>query len=461
MSSSEVIQTNEDVFEYLKDHEITFINLWFTDVLGQLKSFNIRESEIEGALNEGMGFDGSSIEGFVRIEESDLVVKPIPSTLKSLPYRPQDEDRVAGMFCEIRNPDGSRFEADSFLVLERQLERMKKLGFDHYYVGPELEFFLFKDNRPGDMSGKILDHGNYFGVADDAGVNVRREIILACSKAGIQVEYSHHEVAPSQHEIDLRYGDALEMARNITFYRKLAKEIAKQHDSYLTFMPKPIYGENGNGMHVHQSLFKGEHNAFFDPDDEHHLSKISKHYIAGILRHAPEIAAITNQWVNSYQRLVPGYEAPTELSWARRNRSCAVRVPMYKPGKENATRIEVRFPDPACNFPLAFAVMLAAGLEGIEKEYELAEAVETNIFEMDEKERVRRGVTVLPGNLKEATKLMKDSSFIRTVLGEHIFTSLVGNQEDEWREYHLEVTGRDRKDHVVTQYELEKLLPIL
>lgn len=246
MSSSEVIQTKEDVVKFLKDHRDSFVNLWFTDVLGQLKSFNIWESEVECALVEGMGIDGSSIEGFARIEESDLVVKPIPSTIRLLPYRPQDENRVAAMFCEIFHPDGSRFEGDSLLVLERQLERMKKLGFDHYYVGPELEFFLFTDNRPGDMSEKILDRGNYFGVADDAGVNIRREIILACSQAGIQLEYSHHEVAPSQHEIDLRYRDALEMAMSATFYRKLAKEIAQQHDAYLTFMPKPIYSENGN-----------------------------------------------------------------------------------------------------------------------------------------------------------------------------------------------------------------------
>ena len=271
--------------------------------IGQLKSFNVYKAEMEGALDEGMGFDGSSIEGFVRIEESDLVAKPIPHTLRLLPYRPQNADRVATMFCEIYNPDESRFEGDSFLVLERQLERMKKLGFDHFYVGPELEFFLLSDSEFGDPAEKLLDHGGYFGVADDAGVEVRRDIILACTQVGMEVEYSHHEVAPSQHEIGLRYQDALEMARNAMSYRKLAKElakeVAKQHNSYVTFMPKPVYGENGSGMHVHQSLFKGKNNAFFDPQDQHHLSSDGKHYIAGILRHAPEIVAITNQWVNS------------------------------------------------------------------------------------------------------------------------------------------------------------------
>ncbi|MCZ6878813.1 MAG: glutamine synthetase family protein [Acidobacteria bacterium] len=454
-------QTKEEVLEYLEKNGVTFVNLWFADILGQLKSFNVYKTEMEGALDEGMGFDGSSIEGFVRIEESDLVAKPIPNTLRLLPYRPQHADRVATMFCEIYNPDGSRFEGDSFLVLERQLERMKKLGFDHFYVGPELEFFLLRDNQPGDPSEKLLDHGGYFGVADDAGVEVRRDIILACARVGIEVEYSHHEVAPSQHEIDLRYQEGLEMARNAMIYRKLAKEVAKQHNSYITFMPKPVYGENGSGMHVHQSLFKGKNNAFFDPEDQYHLSSDAKHYIAGLLRHAPEIVAITNQWVNSYQRLVPGFEAPTELSWARRNRSCAIRVPMYKPGKEQATRIEARFPDPACNFPLAFAAMLAAGLEGIEKKYELPEPAEENIYQMSAEERKKRGIGSLPGNLQDATVFLEGSELARKVLGDHVFYSLVVNQKAEWEEYYLEARGKDREHHLVTEYEIQRLLPVL
>ncbi len=277
----------------------------------------------------------------------------------------------------------------------------------------------------------------------------------------IAVEYSHHEVAHSQHEIDLKYQDALNMAMNAMAYRNLAKEIAKQHGVFATFMPKPIYGINGSGMHVHQSLFKKDKNMFFDPKDEYHLSSIARHYIAGILKHAREISAVTNQWVNSYQRLVPGYEAPTELSWAQRNRSTAIRVPMYKPGKETATRIEVRFPDPACNLPLAFAVMLGAGLEGVERKYELPAPVEENIFELSVEEREKRNVESLPINLKEATSVMKKSKLVRKILGNHIFESLIANQESEWKEYWSEVRGKDRRDHLVTQYEIENFLPLL
>ncbi len=455
------IQTKGDVLNFMKENKVTFVNVWFPDVLGQLKSFSLHRNEVPGALEEGMGFDGSSIEGFVRIEESDLIAKPIASTFRLLPYRPQDGDKVGCMFCEIYNPDGTRFEGDPLYVLEKQLDRMKNLDFDHFYVGPELEFFVLKDNNVGDIHEKLLDRGGYFGVADDAGIDIRRDIILACNKMSIEVEYSHHEVAHSQHEIDLRYKDALEMAMNAMAYRKLAKEIAKRHNVYATFMPKPVYGMNGSGMHVHQSLFKGNKNAFFNLDDKYHLSQVGKHYIAGILKHAREIAAVTNQWVNSYQRLVPGYEAPTELSWAQRNRSTAIRVPMYKPGKEVATRIEVRFPDPACNLPLVFAVMLGAGLEGIEQQYELPDPVEENIFTLSAQQREERKVASLPGSLKEATAVMKKSKLVRKVIGDHIFESLIANQEKEWDEYWAAVRGKDRRDHLVTPYEIEMFLPIL
>lgn len=461
MSNPQKVLTNEDVLENLKENNVTFVNIWFPDVLGVLKSFSIHVNEVQGALEEGMGFDGSSIEGFVRIEESDLVAKPIASTFRLLPYRPQEENKVGSMFCEIYNPDGSRFVGDSLYVLEKQLDRMNSLGFDHFYVGPELEFFLLEDSKSGNVQNKLLDKGGYFGVADDAGVEVRREIILACTSMGIEVEYSHHEVAHSQHEIDLRYTDALTMAMDAMAYRKLAKEIARQNNCYATFMPKPIFAMNGSGMHVHQSLFKGNENAFFDPKDEYHLSTVAKQYIAGILKHAPEIAAVTNQWVNSYQRLIPGYEAPTELSWAQRNRSTAVRIPMYKPGKEVATRVEVRFPDPACNLPLTFAVMLGAGLEGIEKGYELADPVEVNIFELSAEERKERKVSTLPGSLEEATEAMKKSELAHKILGSHIHESLVANQEKEWDDYWCAVRGIDRRDHLVSPYEVETLLPIL
>ena len=461
MADVKKYETKDDVIEFLDKNNVTFINLWFPDILGQLKRFSINKKEMKEALEEGMGFDGSSIEGFVRIEESDLIAKPIPSTLTLLPYRPQEEDAVAGMFCEIYYPDGTRFDGDSFFVLEKQLDRMKRLGFDHFYVGPELEFFLLKDNLPVDVSEKLLDHCGYFGVADDAGVHIRRDIILAVTKMGIDIEYSHHEVAPSQHEIDLNYKDALDMAMSATLYRRVTKEIAKKHDVYATFMPKPVFGENGSGMHVHQSLFKEGKNAFYDKEDKYHLSDIAKHYIAGILKHAPEFTAVTNQWVNSYQRIVPGYEAPTELSWARRNRSTSIRVPMYKPGKEKATRIEVRFPDPACNIALSFAVMLGAGLEGVEKKYELPEPIEENVYHMSLNERNKHGIISLPGSLEQATALMENSSLVRSILGDHIHTSLVANQRTEWYEYYREARGKDREDHLVTPYEVKKLLPIL
>lgn len=451
------IQTEEDVLKAAEQQDVTFINLWFPDVLGQLKSFNIHRDELETALYEGMGFDGSSIEGFMRIEESDLIARPDPNTYRELPYRPRDGNRVASMFCKIYKPNGRRFEGDSLWALERQQKRAEKLGFDHCYMGPELEFFLVESKDVPNL----LDGGGYFGVADDAGRDVRREIILNCQEMGIRVEYSHHEVAPSQHEIDLRYKDALEMAMDAMTYRVVVKEIAGQQGFHATFMPKPVYGENGSGMHVHQSLFRGDKNSFFDKRGKFNLSRVAQHYIAGILRHAPEMAAVTNQWVNSYQRLVPGYEAPTELSWARRNRSTAVRVPMYKPKKEQATRVEVRFPDPACNLPLTFAMMLGAGLEGIEKKYRLSKPIEKNIYEMSPEERKRGRIVSLPGSLEEATSLLEQSELAGKVLGSHIHRSLVANQRQEWKEYYREVRGKDREDHLVTQYELEKLLPIL
>src|SRR3989344_3939188 len=455
------IKNPEDVLKVVKDNDVTFINLWFPNVLGQLRNVNIPKGVLGEALEEGIGFDGSSIEGFVRIEESDLIARPIESSLRILPYRQQDKDKSVSMFAKIHNPDGSRFEGDSLYVLERQLDKMKKMGFDEFYLGPELEFFLFKDNNPENLPEKILDKGGYFGLADDKGQPIRRDVILACEKMGIGVEASHHEVAPSQNEIALKYDSAINMALKAMAYRRLVKEVAMKHGVYATFLPKPIHGENGSGMHIHQSLFKEGKNAFFDINDSLHLSQDAKHYIAGILKHASEIAAASNQWINSYQRLVPGYEAPTELSWARRNRSTAIRVPMYKPKKEKASRIETRFPDPACNIPLTFALMLAAGLEGIKNKYPLPEPTEENIFEMSLEERKKRGIYSLPGNLNEATKIMENSAFVKRVLGEHIHTSLVENQKIQWKKYRREVRGKDIEDHLVTDYELQKLFPLV
>lgn len=435
----------EDVLKFVKEKDISFIQFWFTDVLGMLKSFAVTPAELEIGMLEGMGFDGSSIEGFARIEESDMIAMPDPSTFQLLPWRP-DERPVARMFCDIMNPDLTPYAGDPRYVLKRLLNTIEEKGYT-FYVGPELEYFYFKSNE----QPLGLDTGGYFDSRPlDMGADLRRETIFALQKMGIQVEYSHHEVAPSQHEIDLRYDDALKMADETMTYRIVVKEVARQQGCYATFMPKPIFGENGSGMHVHQSLFKGKKNLFYDSQDPYNLSKIAKGYIAGIMKHAREIIAVTNQWVNSYKRLVPGYEAPVYISWARRNRSAMVRVPMYKPGKEMATRIEFRAPDPACNPYLAFAVMLAAGLKGIENEYELPEPIEADIYSMTEEEKKKRGIITLPGNLYEALLEVEKSEVVRDALGEHVFNKFIENKKIEWDLYRTHVS----------RYEIEKYMSI-
>jgi glutamine synthetase len=356
-----------------------------------------------------------------------------------LPWRPRERG-VARMFCDVVHPDGTPFEGDPRYVLKRNLARATDLGFT-FYVGPELEFFYFKSQD----GTETLDSGGYFDLTPlDVASDLRRQTVLTLEDMGIGVEYSHHEVAPSQHEIDLRYTDALTMADNAMTYRLVVKEVALANGVYATFMPKPIASENGSGMHTHQSLFRGDRNAFFDENDPYHLSPIAKAYIAGLLRHAPEITLVTNQWVNSYKRLVPGYEAPVYVTWARRNRSDLIRVPEYKPGKEMATRIEYRVPDPACNPYLAFAVMLAAGLEGIGKEYPLPEPTEENVFEMSEEERQARGIVVLPGDLHEAIEAAEESELLRRCLGDHVFESLIRNKTIEWNDYRRHVTDFER-----------------
>jgi glutamine synthetase len=431
------------VLQTCKAQDIKFIRLWFTDILGSLKSFAITVEELEQAMEEGMGFDGSSIEGFARIDESDMLAMPDPSTFQLLPWRPRERG-VARMFCDIVHPDGSPFEGDPRFVLKRNLKRATDLGFT-FYVGPELEFFYFKDSE----TTEVLDHGGYFDLTPlDVASDLRRQTVLTLEDMGIGVEYSHHEVAPSQHEIDLRYTDALTMADNAMTYRLVVKEVALANGAYATFMPKPIASENGSGMHTHQSLFKGDRNAFFDASDPYHLSPLAKSYIAGLLRHARELTLVTNQWINSYKRLVPGYEAPVYITWARRNRSDLVRVPEYKPGKEVATRIEYRSPDPACNPYLAFAVMLAAGLEGIEKEYPLSEPTEENVFEMTEDERIKRGIELLPGDLHEAIEAAEESTLLRRSLGDHVFESLIKNKRIEWDAYRTHVTDFERERYL-------------
>ena len=438
--------TKEEIVKFVYDNNIRFIKLWFTDILGFAKSFAIGVEELEGAFSEGMGFDGSSIQGFARIEESDMIAMPDPSTFVVLPWRPKDSG-VARMFCDIHEPDGTPYKGDPRYVLKRNLKLAQEMGFI-LYVGPELEYFYFKS----DKEPEILDMAGYFDLTtEDVSVDLRRETVLWLESMGIKVEYSHHEVAPSQHEIDLRYTDALTMADNTITYRVVVKEVAKKYDLYATFMPKPIFGVNGSGMHTHQSLFKGSSNAFFDGGDEYFLSDIAKQYIAGLLRHAREITLITSQWVNSYKRLVPGYEAPVYIAWARRNRSTLVRVPLYKPGKEKATRAEYRSPDPACNPYLAFAVMLRAGLEGIKNKYPLPAPIEEDVYEMSAGRRKELNIGSLPGSLYEAIEAAEASSLIRDTLGDHVFEKLLENKRMEWDKFRVHVS----------RYEVENYLPIL
>jgi len=439
-------KAKEHVLKTIKDRDISLVRLWFTDILGFLKSFSITPRELEEALANGVGFDGSSIEGFARIDESDMLAQPDPTTFQILPWSPPDRP-VARMFCDVLRPGGQPFEGDPRYILKRNLKRASDLGYT-LYIGPELEYFYFQ-NAHGTQT---LDDGGYFDLTPpDMASDLRRETILTLEEMGIMVQYSHHEVATSQHEIDLHYADALTMADNIMTCRLVIKEVAQRNGVYATFMPKPIFNVNGNGMHVHQSLFKGDRNAFFDKNDPYYLSKMAKHYIAGLLKHAPEITSVVCQWVNSYKRLVAGYEAPVYISWARKNRSDLVRVPDYQPGKETATRIEFRAPDPACNPYLTFSALLAAGLEGIEKEYELADPVEENVFEMSSDARERREIGCLPGNLSDAISLAENSSLLRKTLGDHLFESFIKNKKIEWDQYRAQVT----------EYELKRYLPIL
>ncbi len=436
----------QELLKIIKGKKVGFIRLWFTDVLGFLKSFDIPVEELAGALREGMGFDGSSIEGFSRIEESDMIVKPDPNTFQILPWI-KEKKPVAKMFCDVLEPGGKPFSGDPRGVLKRNLQEAKKMGFT-FNVGPELEYFYFR-NKGGT---EILDRGGYFDLTPmDIGQDLRRQTVIMLEKMGIQVEYWHHEVANSQHEIDLRYKDALTMADNVMTYRTVVKEVAMHNNLYATFMPKPVYGINGSGMHTHMSLFKGSKNTFFDRKDKCHLSKNAKYFIGGILKHAREICSVCCQWVNSYKRLVPGYEAPVYVSWAQKNRSALVRVPVYKPGKEKATRVELRNPDPACNPYLAFSVMLAAGLDGIKKKYPLPKQVTNNIYLMSDYERKKAGIESLPDDLFEAIKITENSALVRKALGDKVFEFFIRNKKDEWSEYRGQIT----------KYELDKYLAIL
>ncbi len=440
------IKTKDDVFAAVDKYNVRFVRLWFTDILGVPKSFAVNTKELDGAFSEGMGFDGSSIIGFQSIEESDMILKPDPTTFRIIPWR-QQEHAVARMFGDIQNPNGTPYEGDPRQVLKKNLARLKDKGYT-FYVGPEAEFFYFKN----DKGTEILDNGGYFDLTtQDVASDLRRDSVLALDALGIDTEFSHHEVAPSQHEIDMRYADALTMADQVITFKITVKEIATRYGCYASFMPKPIFGQNGSGMHVHQSLFQGKKNIMFNAGDQFHLSDEAKYYIAGLLKHASEITAITNQWVNSYKRLVPGYEAPVYICWSRRNRSALIRVPMYKPGKEAATRLEYRSPDPGANPYLAFSVMLAAGLAGIANKYELPAPQEQNIFHMTEEERRKAGIYSLPGSLNEAIGITEKSELVKEALGEHVFNAFIKNKKAEWDSYRTSVT----------QWELERYLPLL
>lgn len=440
------VKSKEDVLKFVKDKRVQHIQLWFTDILGMLKCFTITDDELEDALEHGKGFDGSSVTGYAEAEESDVIAKPDPTTFQLLPWEPKD-DPVGRMFCDIFSPDGSPYPGDPRFILKENLKRAAKLGFT-YYVGPELEFFYFKN----ECIPQIVDEGTYFDfIPNDMANNLRKETVNVLREMGVPIETSHHEVAASQHEIDLRYGEALTMADSAITYRTVVREIAQKHGIHATFMPKPIFGVNGSGMHVHQSLFKGERNAFFDSKDEYNLSDTAKYFIAGQLKYAREICSLLAQWVNSYKRLVPGYEAPVYVSWAQRNRTALIRVPLYRPGNEHATRAELRCPDPACNPYLAFSVMLAAGLEGIKKKEKLPSPIEPNIYHMEAQERESRGMEQLPVNLFEAVKATEKSELVKRALGEHIFTRFLNNKMAEWEDDRVQVTS----------HEVKKYLPIL
>jgi glutamine synthetase len=440
----------EFVLRTLEERDIRFVRLWFTDVLGFLKSVAVAPAELEPAFDEGIGFDGSAIEGFARVYESDMLAKPDPATFQVLPWR-GEAPGTARMFCDILMPDGAASYADPRYVLKRALARASDLGFT-FYTHPEVEFFLFRDPpRPGELPAPV-DSGGYFDhTPHGVGYDFRRQAITMLESMGISVEFSHHEGAPGQQEIDLRYADALTTADNIMTFRMVMKEVALEQGVYASFMPKPFTEHPGSGMHTHLSLFEGDRNAFHEAGAEYHLSKVGRAFIAGLLRHAGEITAVTNQWVNSYKRLWGGGEAPAYVCWGHNNRSALVRVPMYKPQKGQSTRVEVRSIDSACNPYLAFALLLAAGLKGIEEGYELPPGAEDDVWSLSDSERRALGISPLPQNLAEAIALMERSELAAETLGEHVFDFFLRNKRREWEEYRGQVTP----------FERDRYLPVL
>jgi glutamine synthetase len=433
--AEQMSKQEEFVLRTIEERNIRFIRLWFSDVLGTLKSVAIAPAELENAFEEGIGFDGSAIEGFARHTESDMLAKPDPSTFSILPWR-TEAPGAARMFCDITMPDGSPSHSDPRNVLRRTLDKAAKMGYT-CYTHPEIEFFLFKSQPEKGVAPVPVDQGGYFDHTPAVvGHDFRRQAITLLEAMGISVEFSHHEGAPGQQEIDLRYADALSTADNIMTFRHVIKEVALEQGFYASFMPKPFTDHPGSGMHTHVSLFEGENNAFYDAQAEFHLSQVGRSFVAGILKHAAEMTAITNQWVNSYKRLQGGGEAPSLINWGRSDRGALVRIPMYKPNKENSTRIEFRSPDSACNPYLAYAVMLAAGLKGIEDGYVLEETEQAE---------------ALPANLHEAIVAMEGSELVRQTLGEHVFEFVLRNKRAEWQDYRRQVSA----------YELDRYLPVL
>jgi len=441
----------EFVLRTIEERDIRFVRLWFTDVLGFLKSVAVAPAELEGAFAEGIGFDGSAIEGFARVHESDMLARPDPATFQVLPWR-DDAPGTARMFCDILLPDGQPSYADPRHVLRRVMQKAADLGFT-FYVHPEVEFFLLRERPTADLLlPEPIDAGGYFDqTPHDLGHDFRRQAITMLERMGISVEFSHHEVAPGQQEIDLRYADALTTADNLMTMRLVVKEVALEQGVYASFMPKPFTDQPGSAMHTHLSLFEGDRNAFHEASDPFQLSKVGKAFVAGLLTHAAELTAVTNQWVNSYKRLWGGGEAPAYVCWGHNNRSALVRVPMYKPHKGNSTRVEIRSPDSAANPYLLFAVLLAAGLKGIEEGYELPDGAEDDVWQLTDGERRALGIAPLPGSLSDAIKALESSELMAETLGEHVFDFFLRNKRAEWEAYRQQVTP----------FELTRYLPVL
>ncbi|PIN85693.1 MAG: type I glutamate--ammonia ligase [Candidatus Diapherotrites archaeon CG11_big_fil_rev_8_21_14_0_20_37_9] len=441
---------DKELLETIKKEKVKLIEMQFSDLDGAIKSVTLPEHRIEEALEKGVWFDGSSIQGFTRIFESDMYLKPDNNTFRIIPWKSTNSHKQARIICDVYMPDGKPFEGDPRYILKRAVEKAKEEGYT-YYVGPEAEFFLFQPQE-----GKVIpaphDVGGYFDSAPrDLASDVRRDIIFSLTDLGLEVEASHHEVAFGQHEIDFKYDEAITTGDNVITFKYACKAIAQAHGLYASFMPKPIFGVNGSGMHIHQSLFKDGKNAFFDDKGKYKLSEIARHYVAGQLKHAKALAAILNPTVNSYKRLVPGYEAPVYISWGQTNRSALIRIPRYSKGRENATRAELRCPDPSCNPYLAFAVMLSAGLDGIKSKLEPPEPVEESLYDMKDVALLNKGIETLPETLYDAIKELEKDKLIRDALGEHTFKQYTEAKKTEWNEYRTQVT----------KWEIDRYLEII